>query len=255
MARDDNEKNGGLQALLIELERWLEPPMLLLSFGWLALVLVELIYGGSRLLETFGAAIWAVFVAEFSLRLWLAPDKLRFLKLNLLSLIALAAPALRMLRVLRLFRAVRAARGLRLVKVVGSANRGMRALQESMGRRGLGYVLLLSLLVLLLGAAGMHALEQADAGFAGYGDALWWTAMLMASLGTDYWPQSAEGRVLCFLIALDGLGVFGYITASFASFFVGRDAERGAEPAVLSGLREEIAALRLALAEGRRRQD
>ncbi|HYD73028.1 MAG TPA: potassium channel family protein [Candidatus Binatia bacterium] len=237
------------RTVLHELEDWLEAPMLVLSLAWLVLVMIELIWGGARMLEVFGTAIWAVFIAEFALRLWLAPEKGRFLRNNVISLIALVLPAF---RVFRFFRLVRFARGARLVRVVGTVNRGMRALKASMGRRGLGYVLLLSLLVLLLGAAGMFAFEAETAGgFGNYGDALWWTAMLLASLGTDYWPQTLEGRLLCFLLALFGLGVFGYITASFASFFVGRDAEQSREIAStgdIERLREEIAALRQQMA-------
>jgi voltage-gated potassium channel len=238
------------QTVLDQLEEWIEIPMLVLGFLWLGLVVVELVWGDIRLLETFGTGIWIVFIAEFALRLWLAPHKTRFLTQNIISLIALIVPAF---RILRIFRAVRLLRGLRLIRVVGAANRGMRALKASMARRGLGYMLLLSLLVLVLGSAGMYALEPAgadDRGFESYGDALWWTSMLMASLGTDYWPHSPEGRVLCFLIALFGLGVFGYITASFASFFVGRDAARANEIAGASdvaALHEELVALRLSL--------
>lgn len=229
--------------LLRQIEGWLETPMIVLSFIWLALVLVELVWGASQLLEIFGVGIWAIFVAEYALRLWLAPTKTRFLRSNVISLVALIVPAF---RTLRLFRVARAVRGVRLVKVLGTVNRGMRALQASMGRRGLGYVLLLSLVVLLLGAAGMYALED----LGNYGDALWWTAMVLASMGTDFWPQSPEGRVLCFLLTLYGLGVFGYITASLASFFVGRDATHPdglAAGADLMALRAEISALRVQL--------
>jgi len=238
------------QAALEQLEDWIEVPMLVLSFLWLGLIVVELVWGNASLLETFGAVIWIVFIAEFALRFWLAPHKARFLSGNIISLGALIAPAF---RILRIFRAVRLIRGLRLIRVVSAANRGMGALKASMARRGLGYMLLLSLLVLLLGSAGMYALEPArpeGGGFETYGDALWWTSMLIASLGTDYWPHSVEGRVLCFLIALFGLGVFGYLTASFASFFVGRDAAHVNEIAGASdiaALREEIAALSLSL--------
>ena len=84
-----------------------------------------------------------------------------------------------------------------------------------------------------------------------YGDALWWTAMLLTSVGSDYFPQTLEGRVLCFIIALYGFAVFGYVTATLATFFVGRDAEDkdseivGAEDVMalkteISALREEI---------------
>lgn len=247
----DTADRAQRRSLLHDLEAWLGTPMLVLSFVWLALIAAELIWGGSGLLEIFGTAIWIVFIAEFALRFWLAPEKADFLKHNIIGLIALIAPAFRLFRV---FRVLRFARGLRLVRIVGTVNRGMGALRASMKRRGLGYVLLGSLLVLLVGAGGMYVFEPAtadDEGFASYGDALWWTAMLLASLGTDYWPQSLEGRVLCFLIALFGLGVFGYITASFASFFVGRDAKEAvkiASSADIQRLHEEIVALRNQLA-------
>ncbi len=58
-----------------------------------------------------------------------------------------------------------------------------------------------------------------------YGEALCWTAMLLTSLGSEYWPQTAEGRVLCLLLALYGFAMFGYVMATLATFFVGRDAE------------------------------
>ena len=32
--------------------------------------------------------------------------------------------------------------------------------------------------------------------------------MLLTSLGSKYWPRTAEGRVLCFILALYGFAVF-----------------------------------------------
>ena len=86
---------------LEQLEGWLRAPMLALSFAWLAIVLAELAWGSSRLLEVFGTAIWAVFVLEFGLRFALAPEKLPFLRANWLTVLSLLAPALRMVRMLR----------------------------------------------------------------------------------------------------------------------------------------------------------
>ena len=214
-------------AVLAELEAWLRTPMLVLSAVWLALVVVELTTGGGRVTEFLGTAIWVVFLLEFALRLVLAPDRLAFLRANWLTVIALAAPALRLLSGFRLLRLARAARGLRLVRVVGSANRGMNALRAAMHRRGLSYVLALTLLVTLLGAAGMYAFEPAgevEGGFESFGDALWWTAMLMTTMGSQFWPVTPEGRVLCLLLAVYAFAMFGYITASLASLFVDRDA-------------------------------
>jgi voltage-gated potassium channel len=245
--------NDQRREVLQQLEDWLETPMLVLGFVWLALLLVEFIRGLSPLLETIGIVIWVVFILDFALKFFLAPDKSDYLKANWLTALALFVPALRVfriVRVVRVLRAAKAARGLRLLRVVTSLNRGMRALSASMGRRGFGYVLALTLIVMLSGAAGMYAFENnlEGNGLHSYGEALWWTAMLLTSLGSEYWPQTAEGRVLCFLLSLYGFAVFGYVTATLATFFIGRDAESDeAEVAgakQIEALRTEIAALR-----------
>ncbi len=44
-------------------------------------------------------------------------------------------------------------------------------------------------------------------------------------MGSDYWPRTPEGRILCLLLALYAFAVFGYVTATLASYFIGRDAE------------------------------
>lgn len=244
-------RQRGRWRLLEDLDRWLELPMLLLSLAWLAILIVELAAGESRLLETLGAAIWAVFLVEFVVRLALAPEKGTFLKRNWLTIIALAVPALRILRALSILRAARALRSIRLVRIVGTANRSMNALRRALSRRGAGYVAALTLAVVLLGAAGMLSFEPArevENGFTSYGDALWWTVMLVSSIGSDYWPLTGEGRLLTALLALYGLAVIGYIAAAFASFFVGRDAEMRSGPlagaAELRALRAELKSLR-----------
>lgn len=238
------------ESLLRDLEGWLRTPMLALSALWLGLLVIELTRGGSRALEVLGTAIWVVFIAEFALRLALAPRKLDFLGRNWLTVLSLLLPALRLLRVLRILRVARAVRGLRLVRLIGGANRGMNALRAAMKRRGLGYVLALTLIVTLLGAAGMQALEgdTVPGTFGSFGDALWWTTMIMTTLGSEGWPQSLEGRLLCVGLSLYAFAVFGYITAAFASFFVDRDRQEVEFSAGdVQALRAEMAALRRSL--------
>lgn len=242
---------------LKELDEWLRGPMLLLSLVWLVLVILELVRGTSQLLESFGIMIWIVFVIEFALRFTLAPAKGIFLRENWLTTIALIVPAFRLVRGFALLRAARALRGFRLVRVVGTANRGMNALRRTLRRRHFGYVLALTTLVLLLGAAGMLSFEprsEVEGGFTTYGHALWWTGMLIASIGSDFWPVTTEGRLLSALLSLYGLAVFGYVTAAFASFFVGRDAESpGGEvagSAEVAELSAEIRKLQAMLAGG-----
>ena len=231
--------------VLTQLEDWLERPMLALSFIWLSLVIIELVGTTSGVFELLGTIIWIVFLLEFLLRFALAPRKLRFLRRNPITIIALAAPALRFLRALRL---LRLSRGLRLVRIVGTANRGLGALRKSFDRRGLGYVLATTAVVILLGAGGMLAFEPArevNGGFSGYADAVWWTAMLVSTTGSDFWPLTPEGRVLALLLSIYGLAIFGYIAASLATFFIGQEA--AAPDSDVAGARE-IAALRADIA-------
>jgi len=239
--------------LLTRVEDWLETPMVVLGFVWLALLIAEFVWGTSSLFERLGTIIWIIFILDFALKLTLAPHKLRYLRNNLLTLVALFIPALRIFRIaraVRVLRLARTARSLRLVRVVTSLNRGMRALSATMGRRGFGYVVVLTMIVTFAGAAGMYAFEQdaAAGGLDSYSTALWWTTMIMLTLGSEYWPQTAEGRVLCILLSLYAFGIFGYVTAVLASFFIGRDAEgEGTELAgarELGRLREEITLLR-----------
>jgi hypothetical protein len=72
-----------------------------------------------------------------------------------------------------------------------------------------------------------------DLGLHSYGEALWWTAMVITTMGSGYFPKTAEGRVLCLALAVFALAVFGYITATPAAFCSGRDADN--EHAELAG--------------------
>ena len=135
MDRSEQRRTSTRWKTLHRLDEWLETPMLVLSVVWLGLLLYELGYGNSPLLETFGVAIWVVLGLEFALRFTLAPDKGTFLRSNWLTIAALLLPALRIFRALRILRAARALRGVRLVRIVGTANRSMGALQSALRRR------------------------------------------------------------------------------------------------------------------------
>lgn len=65
--------------VLTQLEDWLERPMLVLSFTWLSLVIVEFVWTTSGVFELLGTIIWIIFIIEFLLRLALAPRKIKFL--------------------------------------------------------------------------------------------------------------------------------------------------------------------------------
>jgi voltage-gated potassium channel len=221
--------------LTATLVRSMDRPMLVLSAIWMLLLVLEFTRGLSPWLQTLSNVIWVAFVGQFALEFIVAPQKLPYLRKHWLTAVSLALPALRLLRLARFARAARIARsmrGVRLARLIGATNRGMRSLARGFRRRGFGYVSILTAMVAVIGAAGMFQFEGsagAGAGFDDYGAALWWTAMLLTTMGSEYWPQTAEGRILCLLLSVYAFAVFGYVTAAIAAYFVDtdtRDAER-----------------------------
>jgi voltage-gated potassium channel len=214
--------------------------MAFLGLVWLVLLVVDLTQGLSAGLHRLGVGIWVVFILDFLLELMVSPRKLVYLRRNWLTALALIVPALRVFRVfqaVRLLRLARVTRGFRLLRVVSSVNRGMAALGASLGRRRFAYVLLLTLLVIAGGAAGMYAFENEvndPSGIHDYGTALWWTAMVITTMGSQYWPRTPEGQVLCLFLAVYAFAVFGYVAATLASFFIDQDKQAAAQPEDLS---------------------
>lgn len=219
---------------LSQFQDWVETPMVVLAFVWLALLIIEFVRGTNVLIEIFGTLIWIIFVIETLTEIVLAPDKKAYFRHNWIVIISLFVPAFRIFRILRfvwILNLAKAFKGLRLIRVVTSLNRAMGALQVYMRRGGFGYVVLSTVIVVFGGAAGMLSFEkvqgEAGKGLEDYGDALWWTAMIMTTMGSDYWPRTGEGRILCFLLALYAFSVFGYFTAFLATILIGRESPPG----------------------------
>lgn len=237
--------------LLRAVEMRLEAPMVVLSFVWLALFVAEMVAGLGPVLSTTVTVIWALFIADFSFRLWLADDRIHYLRRNWLTALSLAVPALRMFRALRAFALLRSVRGVRVVRAAGSLNRALRALGRTFRRRAFGYVVAATAVIILVAAAVMLAFEGRSTGFETYGDTLWWAAMMVLSVGSDVWPESLEGRLVGFLLSLYGFTILGYLAATLTSFFLDRDAHDQeselAGSSELQMLRTEVKALREAV--------
>ena len=233
--------------VLAELEDWLERPMQWLGLLWLVLVVIDLVGPSNLVLQWLAGALWVVFLLDFLIRFTLAPRKSVYLRDNVLVAASLVVPALRMLRLTALIPALRAARGLKLARLVGGVNRTMFSLRSLTTRGGFQYVLLLTVAVILVGAASIYAFEKdvaGDRGIKDFGTALWWTSMIITTMGSDYWPRTAEGRILTFLLALYAFAIFGYVTATIARFLIGRDTQDSTSNERFLKLEQEVVQLR-----------
>jgi len=79
-------------------------PMLVLSFAWLGLFIIELVWGLNPLLVTIGIAIWIIFIIDFGIEILLAPRKLFYLRHHWLIAVSLMVPALRTLQIIGFLR-------------------------------------------------------------------------------------------------------------------------------------------------------
>lgn len=151
---------------------------------------------------------WAMFVVDYVVRLWLAPNRRRWFVRNLYELPILALPALRPLRLLRL-----------VVFLKVFQNRAGAALRG----RILTFVLSAAAVLVYCGALAALDAEQNDphANIRSFGDALWWALTTITTVGYgDRYPVTLAGRFAAAGLMLSGIAVVGVVTASIASWLV-----------------------------------
>lgn len=155
------------------------------------------------------------------------------------------------LRALPLVRALTATLGMQVVWIFTSADQGMRSLRRALGRRGTGYVLAFTCVVVFAGAAGISHFESAvgdPQSIQTYPRALWWTAMQMTNIGHAYVLKTTGGRALTLGISVYAAAMFGYLTGLFASMFIDRSARDPASEVPsqksIQEVKEEIIQLR-----------
>lgn len=227
--KSDQDANRERHPKLTGFEKKLQLPMLILSFVWLCILITELVHGTTPVLSGLGTALWILFVIYFFLRLVAAQSKLFLIKKNWLFIIAILASILRFFPALQSFvymRSLTASLGIQVVWIFVSADQGIRFMHRALGRRGAGYVLAFTAVVIFAGAAGMlhfESLSEAADRIQNYPDALWWTAMQMTNIGSSYNLRTSGGRILCLAISIYAAGMFGYLTALFATLIIDRD--------------------------------
>ncbi len=226
--RDDPE---GRENLRERLDRYLDLP---LSLASLVLVLIAIIQLGGEVeppwdgrMEVLGWTLWGLFFIEFAVKFVLAPNKRSYVTRRWLDVLVLLVPFLRFLRLLRVLRVTRSFPIFRLLVFGG---RGSSATLALLRRRRLGQLALISVMVVLIGAALGFILEQGAPGaqLKTFGDALYWSSTIVTTVGSELYPVTPGGRILAFFLMLYAVGIFSYFIASIATVFVGLDAEQGA---------------------------
>ena len=214
------------------LDRYLDLPLALASILLVLIAIIQLTGEVSEpwqgRLEVLGWSLWALFFVEFAVKFALAPSKRLYVRRRWLDVLVVLVPFLRFLRILRVFRATRALPVFRLLVFGGQGSSRVLVLLK---RRRLGQLALISVLVILIGAAAGFMLESDAPGsrMETFGDALWWSASLVTTVASEVYPVTPGGRILGFLLMLYAVGIFSYFIASIASLLVDLDAQQASE--------------------------
>jgi voltage-gated potassium channel len=211
--------------LVAEIEAMLDGPATFLAVVFAIVLVVELVLGAQDaevppVLGWIQLAIWGVFIVHFLLGITISPDRVRYLRRNWLTAISLAIPFLRAFRVLRAVRLLRATNSLR---VVAGFNRIARSLRGILAWTRAGYAAALAVTSALLGSAAMLMFESgaAESQITDYGEALWWAAATLTTVGAASEPVTIGGRIVALFLMFGGLVLLGYVAGVVAAVLFG----------------------------------
>ena len=203
-----------------------ELPLTILALLWLpVLVLPYIVHLSPTVTATFEAIdffVWAAFVVEYLVKLYLSPGRKRFVTHHWLDLAVIAVPIFRPLRALRLVRLLNLSR---VGIVLANALRRTKALFT---HRGLHFVLLAVMAIVFACSALVLSFEVNAKGsnIHNFGDALWWAIVTVTTVGYgDKFPVTAGGRGVATVLMFVGIGLIGVLTATVASYFVTQNAD------------------------------
>lgn len=206
---------------LQRIEEATDLPLLLLAVAMIPLLVVPLFLDASpgvdRTLLTCDWMIWAVFAADFSVKVAVAPRRLHYIRSHWLHAAMVLLPFLRPLRALRLLRALRVARVAVAIGVDASLLRRIAA------QRGLQLTVAAVVTTAVLGALLVLLAErnEASGNIHDYGDALWWSVSTMTTVGYgDRFPTTPAGRGIAVVLMLVGIAALSTLTATIAAFLV-----------------------------------
>jgi voltage-gated potassium channel len=133
------------------------------------------------------------------------------------------------LRPLRLARSARAISLLRATRATIILLRAVDAVQDLIKRHKLGYTLLVAFAVIVGSGLLVAAIEESDPerNIRSFPDGLWWAVTTVTTVGYgDRFPITPTGRLIGAGVMIVGIGLFGLLAASFASFLVEKDIEK-----------------------------
>lgn len=194
-------------------ERRTEPLLVLLALVFFAAYAWRVLDPGlppgwTETLRAVTAGVWAVFLADFGIRLLLVEHRGAYLVGRWYDIGFILLPVLRPLLLFRYLIKVRL-HGRRLWR--------KRSIQVTT------YVLGVTVLMIALCSLAVLSAERGAPGatIETYGESLWWAMATVTTAGYgDYVPVTTAGRLVGVVLMIVGIGMVGSVTAAVASWFM-----------------------------------
>lgn len=213
----DTTKSRGLDARSERVAKRFEVPMLIAAVLVVPTIILEESSAGEPLDSValiLNYVIWAAFLFEALVMLWVVPNKRRWLADNPLEVIIVVLTPPFFLSAIQPIRLLRLLRLLRLFRL-GPLVRRVFTLQ------GLKYSALLVVLTVLAAGAAFHQAE----GDRSYGEGIYWAAATMTTVGSDLYPHTTAGRIIAIVVMLVGIGFAALATGAIARIFLDHKVE------------------------------
>lgn len=215
----------------------------ILSLIACAIILVQLTLelpdGPSYILDISDNIIWIIFVIDYTVRIILSEDKLKFIKTNKIDLISIL-PFNAMFQSLRIFNFAKVVKLAKLSKLVRFAvliykfkNRADNFLKTN----NFQYILIITVVIVFLGAFGISIAEDKT-----FSDSIWWSFVTTTTVGYgDISPATNIGRIIASILMLVGIGFVGILTGTIATYFLtGKKKEQSYKNEVIETIQEKL---------------
>lgn len=159
--------------------------------------------------------IYWIFVLDYVVRFSISRSKWLFVKDHVWDLLAIIPFDV----LFRLFRFASLGEILRLARYLDLFSYAMRfttRIRRFFNTNGFKYICIAALVIILLGAVGIHLAEGMS-----LPNGIWWSFVTATTVGYgDTYPVTTPGKFLAVFLMLTGIGFVGTLTSTITSFFL-----------------------------------